>query len=113
MLSRPSHRHVCSLTLVPRPHCLVLTGGRLRNVSSRPALAHTPRQGGLTTGRLTGRDEGDRSCDPRADGRAGRATASAFTNCGHALSWVLGSNGPPTADSCIATIGGLFEMEMF
>ena len=71
MLSRPSHRHVCSLTLVPRPHCVVLPGGRLRNVSSGPALAHAPPPGGLTTGRLTGRDKGDRSCDPARTGGPG------------------------------------------
>jgi hypothetical protein len=31
---------------------------------------------------------------PLSDGRAGRAAASAFTDCGHAVSWALGSNGP-------------------
>ena len=41
-----------------RTHCLVLAGGRLLNAASGPALAHAPRHGGLTTGRLTGRDEG-------------------------------------------------------
>jgi hypothetical protein len=59
-------------------HCLVLAGGRLRNASSGPALAGPPRQGKLTTGRLTGRDEGGpvppslvRSSSTTADRRAG------------------------------------------
>jgi hypothetical protein len=37
---------------------------------------------------------GDLSCDPRSDGWAGRAAASAFTSYGHAATGALGSNGP-------------------
>jgi hypothetical protein len=49
-----------SKNLVTRTHCLVLAGGRLRTASSGPALAGPP-TGKAATGRLTCRDEGDRS----------------------------------------------------
>jgi hypothetical protein len=64
----------------------------------RPGRRKAPHQGGLTTGRLTGRDEG-RPVLPPLLRRAGRAAASAFTSYRHAVPWALGSNGPRSCEN--------------